>query len=258
MPDLASFQGELARAIRDPDHNPAGLGAAGLSVYRNTCAKGLIDVLRANFPTVERIVGEEWFAACARVFMGDHPPSCPVLATYGAAFPDFLRAFEPATEIPYLADVAEVDRLWTKSHFAPDGPAMDPGRLREMDPDLLLGLSLPLHASTRIAWFDAPVATLWRLNRPPAPPPGRDGFSIDWRPEGIALCRPHGEVVAMTLTVRQFAFLEACRAGRSFGDAMSPAPEDARVDINANALGDLFAAGLFGAPPPVLSGRPSQ
>lgn len=257
MSDLASFQGELARAIRDPDGNPAGFGAAGLSVYRNTCAKGLIDVLRANFPTVERIVGEAWFSACARLFVRDHEPRCPVLATYGADFPDFLRAFEPAADVPYLADVAEVDSLWTQCHFAPDGPPMDPGLLQAMDQDRLLSLSLPLHASTRIAWFDSPVATLWRLNRPPAPLPDQGGFSIDWRPEGIALCRPHGEVVAVTLSAWRFAFLDACRTGRSFGDAMSAGSEGRPGNIDPGALGELFAAGLFGAPERHMSAGPA-
>lgn len=258
MRDLAAFQGELAQAIRDPDHNPAGLSLAGLSVYRNTCAKGLIDVLRANFPTVERIVGEEWFSACARVFIREHEPPNPVLAMYGEAFSGFLRTFEPADGIPYIGDVAQVDALWTQSHFAVDDASLDPGLLQSLEQDRLLALSLPLHASTRIAWFDAPVSTLWRLNRPPAPLPGRGGFSIDWRPEGIALCRPHGEVVAITLSAWQFAFLEACRAGRSFADAMSAGSSGDVDDIEPNALGELFAAGLFGAPPSILTGRPTQ
>lgn len=266
MGDLASFQSQLARAIRDPDHNPAGLSLAGLSVYRNTCAKGLVDVMRANFPSVERIVGEAWFSACARVFIQDHVPFSPVLATYGAAFPDFLRSFAPAADVPYIADVAQIDALWTQCHFAADGPSLDADLLQALEKDRLLALALPLHASTRIAWFDAPAATLWRLNRPPAPLPGRDGFSIDWQPEGIALCRPYGEVVAITLSARQFAFLEACRADRSFGDAMSAGSEGDADGMDPNALGELFAAGPFGAPDlaaparplSTLSGRPTQ
>ena len=270
MHDLASFQNDLARAIRDPDYDPVGVSAAGLSVYRNTVAKGLVDVLRANFPTVDRMVGEEWFSACARVFIRAHEPRSPVLATYGEAFPGFLRTFEPAADIPYIADAAQVDALWTQSHFAMDDQVLDPAVLQSMGEESLLERPLSLHASARFAWFDAPVATLWRLNRPPAPLPGRDGFSVDWRPEGIALCRPHGEVVAITLSAWQFAFLEACRAGRSFGDAMSAASEGDAHDIEPNALGELFAAGLFAAPdvfepartsrepPSIHSGRPDQ
>lgn len=262
MRNLASFQDELARAIRDPDHNPADFGAAGLSVYRNTCAKGLIDVLRANFPSVERIVGEEWFSACARVFIQGHAPQSPVLATYGAGFPCFLQTFGPAADVPYLADVAQVDALWSQSHFAPDEPLLDPGLLQSLEQDRLLELPLPLHASARIAWFDAPVATLWRLNRPPAPLPGRGGISVDWRPEGIAFCRPDGEVVATPLSASQFAFLAACRDGRSFGEAMSADPKGGADDIAPAALGELLAAGLFGAPalsmPSNSSGDPSS
>lgn len=258
MPDPASFQTTLARAIRDPDFNPEAFGAAGLSVYRNTVAKGLIDVLRANFPTIDRIVGEAWFAACARVFMGEHEPRSPVLAIWGDAFPGFLRTFEPAGEIPYLADVAEVDALWTQAHFAEDAPTLDPGALQSLSEADLLDQRLSLHASTRIAWFDAPVATLWRLNRPPAPLPGRGGFSVDWRPEGIAVCRPHGEVVAIALSAWQFAFLEACRVGRSFGDAMSAGSKGDTDEIAPNALGELFAAGLFGAPDIAAAGHASR
>lgn len=270
MRELASFQNTLARAIRDPDFNPEAFGAAGLSVYRNTVAKGLTDVLRANFPTVERIVGEEWFAACARVFVGRHEPRSPVLATYGDAFPGFLGTFEPAAEIPYLADVAQVDALWTQAHFAEDEPTLDPGALQSLGEAELLDQRLSLHASTRIAWFDAPVATLWRLNRPPAPMPGPDGFQVDWTPEGVALCRPHGEVRMIALSAWQFAFLEACRAGQAFGEAMAAGPEGDAVDAGPNALGELFAAGLFGAPAiaavsrasgepdSIHSGRPDQ
>lgn len=259
MLDLASFQNDLARAVRDPDYNPPGLSVAGLSVYRNTVAKGLIDVLRANFPSVDRIVGEAWFSACAHAFIRLHEPRSPVLATYGDAFPDFLQDFEPAADIPYLVDVARVDALWTQSHFAADDTPLDPGTLQSQEKCSVLDLALRLHASTRIAWFDTPAATLWRLNRPPAPLPGRDGFSVDWRPEGIALCRPHGEVVAIPLSAPQYAFLEACRAGRPFGEAMSAGSEDDAGGIEPDALGQLFAAGLFGAPDSSAPGRrPSE
>jgi len=269
MHDFADFQRDLAQALRDPDFSPGNLGQAGLSVYRNTVAKGLIDVLRANFPTVERIVGEEWFAACAGVFIRANPPKSPVLATYGDAFPDFLRSFEPAAEISYLADVAQVDALWTEVHFAADGPSLDPTGLQALALDRLLEFSVPLHTSARIAWFPSPVATLWRLNRPPASMPTAGGFQIDWRPEGIALTRPHGAVVATTLSAWQFAFLGACRDGLTFGDALSAGVDDAG-DFNPDSLGALFAAGLFAAVEPpcataadkhspyIPSGRPTQ
>ncbi|MFZ5669532.1 MAG: putative DNA-binding domain-containing protein [Pseudomonadota bacterium] len=247
MPDLAAFQRDLARAIGDPDYNPAGLAGAGLSVYRNTVARGLIDVLRANFPTVERLAGEDWFAACARLYSRRHPPRSPVLALYGRDFPDFLRAFEPAGDIPLVAEVARLDRLWTESHFAADGPVLDPEALSARAGDRLLGLVLPLHPAARFAWFDGPAASLWRLNRPPAPPPGPEGLALDWRPEGLALHRAGGAVAAIALSAWQYAFLSACDGGRPFGQALDLAAAHG-ADADPAALGALFAAGLFGPP----------
>ena len=43
-----------------------------------------------------------------------------MLVDYGEEFPDFLATFEPAAELPYLSDVARLDRFWTQAHVAAD------------------------------------------------------------------------------------------------------------------------------------------
>ena len=48
-------------------------GALGIAVYRNTSIKGRIDALEANYPTVSRLVGTEWFRAAAREFVEAEP-----------------------------------------------------------------------------------------------------------------------------------------------------------------------------------------
>ena len=58
---------------------------------------------------MEKIVGEEFFAAMARAFVTEQPPCTPLLATYGDQLAAFIAAFEPAREIAYLADVARLE-----------------------------------------------------------------------------------------------------------------------------------------------------
>lgn len=245
MPELAHFQDAFLRALNDP--GVAGAFAQrGMVVYRNTIARGLTEVLRSAFPTVERIVGDDWFAAAALAFVRRMPPGNPVLADYGAGFSDFLAAFPPAEDMPYLADVAAIDRLWTEAHFAPDAPPLDAAALAALAPENLVEARLRLHASARFAWFETPAPTLWRLNRPPAPPPGPEGFEVDWRAEGIALGRPEGEVRTVSLGAGGFAFLEACRDGAPLGEALLGAlAAEPELAVEA-ALADLAAAGLFG------------
>jgi len=88
----------------------AGLSAGG----------GMTSALVANYPAVARLVGDVWFRAATAAFVRQGPPQHPMLVDYGAAFPDFLRTFEPAAELPYLPDVALLDRYWTEAYIAAD------------------------------------------------------------------------------------------------------------------------------------------
>uniref|UniRef100_UPI001438C0FE HvfC/BufC N-terminal domain-containing protein n=1 Tax=Caulobacter sp. SSI4214 TaxID=2575739 RepID=UPI001438C0FE len=101
MSELLDFQDAFVAAL---DGAPEGLspwlgpdaGLAGLTVYRNTIAKGCVDALAANFPTVLSMVGEEWFRAAAALFAREAPPASAALQDYGEAFPAWLGRFPPA------------------------------------------------------------------------------------------------------------------------------------------------------------------
>src|SRR4051794_1012519 len=94
MSDLGRFQNLFAEAIAGRSEGLApwiGEGAERrLAVYRNTVAKGCADALAAQFPTVERVVGEAWMREAAVRFAAEEPPSVPSLADYGEGFADWL------------------------------------------------------------------------------------------------------------------------------------------------------------------------
>ena len=110
---LARLQAGFSRAMLEQGLPvPEGLAPARrFSVYRNNLYARLSDALRSRYPVVERLVGRDFFYAAAAVFIGAHPPSSPVLIEYGEAFPAFLETFEPARELPYLADTARLEWL---------------------------------------------------------------------------------------------------------------------------------------------------
>src|SRR6202000_1958685 len=74
-----------------------------------TALHGLVNALRLSCPTVDALVGEAFFDQAAQAFVQDHPPASAWLTGYGASFADFLDAYEPARDLPYLADVARFD-----------------------------------------------------------------------------------------------------------------------------------------------------
>ena len=172
----------------------AGAGAgdqARLDVYRNTVAKGRVDALAGLYPTVERLVGADWFRQAGRIFANEAPPSSPVLDHFGADFPGWLETFPPALDLPYLAPVARLDQAWSQAHRAPDAAALSGRVATETSPPRLFSSRASLHPSARLFWFDWTVPSIWIANRAEV----FDDAGVAWegRPEGLLIVR-HAQV----------------------------------------------------------------
>jgi hypothetical protein len=258
-PTLAGFQDDFVSALYGaPAEDPrvAALSPQpGFAVYRNTVFKGGVDALRANFPTVERLVGMDWFRSAALVYAQATPPEDARLLLYGATFPAFLAAFEPARELPWLADVAQLDRWWVEAHIAPDEPVLPAAEVARHSPEDFTQMVLKPHVSARWAWFGThPVYTIWRANREAVALPD----ALAWRGEGALLLRTGASVTWRELGAGACALLDACAAGREVGEATLEALEaEPEVDL-ATLFSGLFAEGAFGAAISTVDGKQSE
>ncbi|RZI69276.1 MAG: DUF2063 domain-containing protein [Variovorax sp.] len=239
---LASFQAAFAAALF-ADQPPTGIAAQpAFAVYRNTVMKGCIDALAANFPCVVRLVGDEWFRAAAALHVVAEPPRDARLLSYGEGFAGFLATFEPAQALPYLADVAQLDRYWTEAHTAADAPAVDTNWLAALAPDALGALRLAPHPAARWQWFShTPIFSIWQRNRT------GDGLAQDlpWQGEGALLSRPGDAVDARAASQAGCAFMDACAAGGSLGDAAAAALAAQSDTDLAGLLARLLRAGAL-------------
>ncbi|NBE07679.1 HvfC/BufC N-terminal domain-containing protein [Paragemmobacter ruber] len=141
------------------------------AVYRNNVAHSLTRALACRFPVVERLVGGDFFAATARVYLQEDPPASPRLSQWGQGFAAFLERFEPAAALAYLPDVARLE--WQRGqayHAADAGPvsaealmqaAADPGRH-----------ALRLHPSVAMVRSRFAVVSIWEANQPGQRPGG--------------------------------------------------------------------------------------
>ena len=72
--------------------------AARLSVYRHHVFESLGRALAATFPTVQALVGPDFFRGLARAFVGHALPAQPVLTEYGADFSAFIAGYDAARD----------------------------------------------------------------------------------------------------------------------------------------------------------------
>lgn len=246
---LADFQDRFAYALfADGDSIAPGLAALvrqpGFAVYRNTVMKACIDALQANFPSVARLVGEEWFRAAAALHVQADKPQDPRMLFYGAGFPRFLADFQPAAALSYLPGIAQLDRYWCEAHAARDETPLDPTSLSRLAPHVLGKAVLHPHPSARWKWFDAmPIYTIWQRNRQA----GEDNSEIAWQGEGALIVRPHAAVEWHPLNAAACALLDACADSRPLGEAAAAALDaDPHIDL-ASLLAGLLEAGAFGS-----------
>lgn len=246
MRNLSAFEDALGAAIAGDDARLAPWLAGrgnGLSVYRNTVTKGAVDALAATYSTVVQMVGETWFRAAAREFAAAHPPTEPSLMRYGGGFPDWLRAFPPAQDTPWLGLVARIDQMWWEAYFAADAGALAPGALAELTADDLETTGVRLNPAVRLARFGQTLASLWLVHQGPRPPVG--DLAIEDRPEHLLIWRTGQEVETDLIGPATHAFLATLGGG---GGLMAAADAALSADPGASLpdiMAQCVARGLF-------------
>ncbi len=127
----------------------------------------LIDALADTFPVVQDLVGEVFFRAMAGVFVRQAPPRSAVLAEYGEDFPAFIGHFGPAHGVPYLADVARLERLRVRAFHAADAEPLTPERIARAleDPERLPALQVLCHPSVGVLGSRYAVVSLWAAHQ---------------------------------------------------------------------------------------------
>ncbi|TYO67507.1 DUF2063 domain-containing protein [Bradyrhizobium hipponense] len=250
MQPLAERQRSFAAALLAPAL-PAPIGLIGpdgepsprrFAVYRNNVVVGLTETLKDAFPAVHRIVGADFFRAMARAYVMVEPPRSPIMLDYGAGFPDFIQGFEPAAVLPYLADVARIERAWTEAYHAPEASPIDPKAFTTIAPDELPGMRLMLHPSLRVVRSEFPALTIWQMNVAggiPAPvDPAAGG-------EDVLVVRPLADVEVRSIPEGSLEFIQALGDGRPVLAALEAAlTANSRFDLSGN-LSDLLGAGAL-------------
>lgn len=247
----ADYAAAFTAGLLDPDRAPPDVvsGPKGkavtrrYAVYRNNVTVSLIDALAASFPATQRITGKDFFRAMARFHVRATPPDSPLLFEYGRDFPDFIERYEYAQPMPWLADVARIERAWLDAYHAADAEPLASEALASIPPEELAVTVLVPHPATRIARSRFPAVTIFAANRGDGPV----GRIEATEPEDALITRPGLEVFVRHLPPGGAVFLSHLVSGEPLGAAAAAAfAESAGFDLSANIAG-VLEAGAFTA-----------
>lgn len=239
----------FAQALLAPQtETPATANAASgrFNVYRNNHRITLRNALRSIFPAVERLVGEEFFAALACAFAEQHPPRSPIMARYGDAFPDFIKHFAALDDYPYLADVASLEFARVQAYHAADASRFD----LDGTEGAMAALDHPVrwHPSVRVIASAYPVHSIWHAQVDEHEP-----ASNDWLPETGLIWR-HGatEIVeTMQIDAQELGLLVHVANGATFAVLLEDCADQQAAALLITQFLKLAAAGIL-VPAPLI------
>ena len=248
MPSLHELQTDLLEAVLDgePDRALPFIFDKGitperrLQVYADNACANFTGSLRSTFPVICRLVGAEYFAQCAALFLRRHPSRSGDLQRAGAQFPQFLAELHAQDEYRYLADVARLEQLCEECLLAAHQRALDLEKLARVDAYAYDDLCFRLHPAARLFTSPYPSLRIWEVNLAHGSEP--EIIDLKTGPDRLLLMRRRERLVFHRLAPGEHALLRALRLGEKFAAAVEAGnSEDAEFDATA-ALQRFVAA----------------
>jgi hypothetical protein len=258
---LKDLQNLLYRLITAPSGVAEGLGAehtlpegwlaalvegderlsaqARVDVYADMYFYRLLEVLKEDYPATLAVLGEANFHNLITAYLIRHQPSEPSVRGAGKFLPDFLRMHPLRAEVPFVADLAKLERTITEVFCAADASLLEASAMNALQPEQWGAVKLrriPASSVLRAEWRVAEVLRAVEERRDWNPPRrernrilvGRRNSRVSYRE--IA----SNEAAALALLARTTRFDEVCEVL-----ARGLPPEQA-----PHAISDTFARWL--------------
>ena len=217
--------------------------ASRFGIYRGNARANAARALAATYPVIGKIVGGEFFSGLAHEYESRFPSVSGDLNTYGESFAAFLAVFAPAQDIPYLADVAQLEWRVHHAHYAADANPFEPARLRLVPAEKQLHLIPKLHPACSLLHSEFPLARVWEVHQDSH----HGEFEVDFSrgPAGVLVYRPRFRVEVRQIADAESAFLAAAQVGETLEVALTAAHSlDVSFDLG-RSLGEWIGSSVI-------------
>jgi uncharacterized protein (UPF0276 family) len=243
---LAEGQQAFVNALFVPEREsslaPQLKHAERFALYRGNLTATWAKALGAAYPVIQQLVGDEFFEALAREYGREYPSDDGDLNRFGANFPLFLEAFPHTQELPYLPDMARLEWLLHRAHYAASADAVDAAGLAAIPPDALEQACFEFAPALKLFQSQWAVVQLWQAHHNQA----------EWPQELTAesraiVARPRWKTAVIAQSQAAYAALSILQQGGTFGAALDEAFEhDEEFNVAAH-LQQWLEQGVFSA-----------
>lgn len=249
VPSSSALNLQFTKALLDPQLEPPSTIIKNSSngpkkaqkrfdVYRNNVIVSLMDAMKAAYPSILAILGEENFEKVVRIYVVEHPPKSAMMQTYGDDFPAFIEKFTPLKSAPFLSGVAAMEQAWHNSYHASDRSALTAEDFSNFPQETIMNLSFVFHPAAYLQNSQFPILDFFnfRFEIPSEAPELEVG-------QCVLITRPNLELQMFQLDELNFIFLEKLKSGSPLQEAAEAAfSQDNSFDL-ASAIALLIQSG---------------
>jgi hypothetical protein len=242
MADLATIQQIVSAALIHRERSDEALPLIDgdparardrLAIYRSNVAANAAAALTSIYPITRKLVGVEFFDGLAHAYRGAHPSVSGDLNELGEHLADFVKTFAPAQSLPYLPDVARMEWLVHKAHYAADHASLDMSRLASIREEDYPRLAMTLHPAAALLTSAYPLFRIWEVHQDDYR--GEIAVDLGSGAETVVVYRPQYRATVARLARGEVVFLTAIGHGDLLGTALDRASAaDAAFDFAAS------------------------
>ncbi|HLQ25405.1 MAG TPA: DNA-binding domain-containing protein [Acidiferrobacterales bacterium] len=251
MPSLREVQTAVAAGVFGdaavPDHiiSQRFSGARHLQIYRNNTFTSLTEALRAVYPVITRLVGEEFFRHAAHEYIRRYPSTSGNLHEFGHEFAGFIAGFPSASALVYLPDVTRLEWAYHQVFHAAEHAPLALNALATVPQEKYAELKFKLHPACRLLASEYPIFRIWQVNQPDYT--GDNTVDLSLGGSRLLIIRHHLTVEIEPLSAGEYALLRSLASGHNFARACEAAlAAEARFDLNGCLPKHVMAATLVG------------
>jgi len=182
--------------------------ATRLGIYRHAYRARLIDALRANYPALAKLLGDERFARLGAAYVDAHDSHFSSIRHYG----DALAA---SVATPFLAELAQWEWTIADVFDAADAVPVTVATLASIAPEEWSELCFAFHPSTRRLSLTSNATQVWKALTGDAEPPTP---RTDVEPTAWLLWRQDLRTLYRSASAAEAQMIDGAITGRSFGE----------------------------------------
>jgi hypothetical protein len=216
------------------------------NVYASGYLARLAEALGEDYPAIRRVLGPEAFGALAGRYVHAFPPRSFDLGREGDRLPEYLTLDALTRELPFLPDLARLERLVAEAFVAADAEPLAWESLASEEPEEVSRLPLVAVPGAAVLWSRWPVLDLWRTRHQED---GEVSVDLGGRPQTVLVLRQATAVSCAELDGTEAGVADAIVAGGltiSMLEArLAPGGDAAAIASLVAAFRSLVGRGFF-------------